>query len=451
MKVGSPMMAALILCAAAAHAADGSKLLGACTAAVTQERIPPGMTGEGYIKFCRCLLAKAAGNQAVIDEYVGIASSKPDEVQAKLAASSHSAKAVGAACQNQPFPPQPQLEMRVPFEPTAFPSGDRTYLSYELYLTNFSQSPMTIGRVEVLRPEAAGTRPIAAFEGKQLDLLLQPEEVPVSAAESAPRQLAAGATIIVFMWVPFENKISVPEFLRHRIFTADGSVEGAVIGTHRMKLKVLGPPLRGGGWLAADGPGNDQDNHHRRGVLVLDGHATISRRDAIDWKRVENGVSFSGDPRDRRSYYSYGSLVLAVADAKVVRARDGLPENVPGHGDAFHPAIPITMETIGGNSITLDLGEGQYAYYFHLQPNTLRVKVGEQVRRGQVIAQVGCSGDAREPHLHFEVTTSPNLMAGEGLPYIISHYRVRMANDEWQARIRELPLSNAVIDFGRSP
>ena len=134
-----------------------------------------------------------------------------------------------------------------------------------------------------------------------------------------------------------------------------------------------------------------------------------------------------------------------------MRAVDGLPENVPGHGDAFRPAVPITMETIGGNSITLDLGDGQYAYYFHLQPKSVRVQVGEHVRRGQLLARVGCSGDAREPHLHFEVTTSANLLAGEGLPYLISHYRMRMANDEWQARIRELPLSNTVIDFGRSP
>jgi Peptidase family M23 len=339
--------------------------------------------------------------------------------------------------------------MRVPFEPTAFPSADRTYLSYELYLTNFSPSPMTIGRVEILNSDGPGRQPIAAFEGKQLALLLQSEEASVSTPESKPQQLAAGATVIAFMWLPFDNKSTVPSSLRHRIFTASGAVEGAVIGTHRLKLKLLGPPLQGGDWLAADGPSNDQDNHHRRGVLVLEGHTTISRRDAIDWKRVENGASFSGDPGDRQSYYSYGSPVLAVADAKVVKAIDGLPENVPGHGDAFHPATPITMETIGGNTITLDLGDGQYAYYFHLQPRSLRVKVGERVRRGQLIAHVGCSGDAREPHLHFEVTTSPNILAGEGLPYVINRYRIRAANGEWQARIDELPLSNMVIDFGR--
>lgn len=34
-----------------------------------------------------------------------------------------------------PFPLQ--LEMRVPFEPTAFPSGPHLYIFYELHLTNW--------------------------------------------------------------------------------------------------------------------------------------------------------------------------------------------------------------------------------------------------------------------------------------------------------------------------
>src|SRR5437016_5747114 len=46
-----------------------------------------------------------------------------------------------------PFPLQ--LEMRVPFEPTAFPSGGQTYLAYELYLTNFR--PPDIEPCEIVR------------------------------------------------------------------------------------------------------------------------------------------------------------------------------------------------------------------------------------------------------------------------------------------------------------
>ena len=114
-----------------------------------------------------------------------------------------------------------------------------------------------------------------------------------------------------------------------------------------------------------------------------------------------------------------------MADATVVTARDGPPDNVPGHNEQFHPAVPITMDTVGGNSITLDIGGRQFAYYFHLQPGSLRVKVGDHVKEGQIMALIGASGDAREPHLHFEIANSPKALAGEGLPYVIDHYRVK--------------------------
>ena len=170
----------------------------------------------------------------------------------------------------------------------------------------------------------------------------------------------------------------------------------------------------------------------------------ISRRYAIDWEQIKDGATFSGDSRDVRSYFAYGRPVLAVADGRVVTARDGLPDNVPGHGESFHPAVPITIETVAGNTITLDLGGGQFAYYMHLQPGSLRVKVGDRVRRGQVLARIGSTGDAREPHLHFEITTSSKLASGEGVPYLIDRYRCKSASGgTMELRVHELPLQQA--------
>ena len=78
----------------------------------------------------------------------------------------------------------------------------------------------------------------------------------------------------------------------------------------------------------------------------------------------------------------------------------------------------------------------------------MRVKAGQRLKRGQVIALIGSSGDAREPHLHFEITNSPKFLAGEGLPYLIDQLRVKSENG-WESRTRELPLKEMVIDFGR--
>ena len=69
------------------------------------------------------------------------------------------------------------------------------------------------------------------------------------------------------------------------------------------------------------------------------------------------------------------------------------------------------------------------------------------MHRGQVLARIGNSGDAREPHLHFEVATSPRLLGGEGLPYVIARYRAKSVEGSWQLRTRELPLKNMLIDW----
>jgi murein DD-endopeptidase MepM/ murein hydrolase activator NlpD len=144
---------------------------------------------------------------------------------------------------------------------------------------------------------------------------------------------------------------------------------------------------------------------------------------------------------------AYGEPVLAVGDGRVVTARDGLPDNVPRHNGKSQPAIALTMETVPGNEIVLDIGDGQFAHYLHLRPGTVRVKSGDLVRRGDVLGEIGVSGDAREPHLHFEVTTRPEFAIGEGVPYVIDRYSI-LAGAAIGARERELPLNDMIVDFG---
>lgn len=341
-----------------------------------------------------------------------------------------------------------QLQLRVPFEPTAFPSDGHFYILYELHLANYGPFPLSLHRIDVLDADAPTAQPVASFEAESLQTVLQPLGGTQISERTQRLVLQGGQCAIAYMCVTFERGSPIPTRLVHQVSTSDSGVEGALIGTHHTKLRLLGPPLEGSNWLADDGPSNDEDNHHRRGVVILDGGAINSRRYAIDWKKILNGASFSGDAKDVHSYYSYGQSVLAVANGCVVTARDGLPDNIPGHGASFHPAVPITLETVAGNTITLDLGGGEFAYYLHLLPGSVRVKAGDRVRRGQVLGRVGASGDAREPHLHFEVTTSPKLLAGEGVPYLIDRYGCRGASDgEMGLRMHELPLDHSLVTF----
>lgn len=340
-----------------------------------------------------------------------------------------------------------QLEMHVPFEPTAFPSAGHVYLMYELYFTNFEMNPVNLRRLEIFDADAKAARPIATLEATELDALLQTVGSWPSSENPEAAELRSGQSAILFLCIAFERAAHIPNELSHRVVTADSALKGVTIGTHHTELRVLGPPVQGTDWLASDGPSNEESNHHRRGIPVFDGRTFSSRRYAIDWQQSENGSTFSDDALDKHSYHAYGRPVLAVADGRVVKVKDGLPENVPGHDEGFHPAVPITMKTVAGNVITLDLGRGQFAHYLHLQPGTLRVKAGDRVKRGQILAKIGSSGDSREPHLHFEVTDSPILMVGEGVPYLIDRYRVKSAEDSWETRTQELPMKDMLIDF----
>ncbi|MCV2356921.1 M23 family metallopeptidase [Paucibacter sp. B2R-40] len=185
------------------------------------------------------------------------------------------------------------------------------------------------------------------------------------------------------------------------------------------------------------------------GLVVTDGLAQNSRRFAIDWRKQKDGSQFAGDARDVRAYYAYGKNVLAVAEGAVVLARDGYPDNIPRTAAGFEPALPITMENLGGNRVVVQLPNGQFAQYAHLQPGSVQVKQGQQLVRGQLIGRVGNSGDSRVPHLHFQLTTLPDLFASEGMPYLIEQFRMKPAAMAWSTRSREFPWGDdTVIDFG---
>ena len=75
--------------------------------------------------------------------------------------------------------------------------------------------------------------------------------------------------------------------------------------------------------------------------------------------------------------------------------------------------------------------------------------MADRLRRGQALARVGGYGDAREPHLHFEVPTSSKLLVGEGVPYLIDRYRGKSgSNGSSDLHVHELPLDLNVVTFG---
>ena len=95
--------------------------------------------------------------------------------------------------------------------------------------------------------------------------------------------------------------------------------------------------------------------------------------------------------------FSPAATILGVASKTRIgkglagKTEDGIPENVPRVDGKVITPVPLTDKTNAGNMVALKIGEGQYAFYAHLQPGSLRVKVGDRVRKAQVLGKVGNS------------------------------------------------------------
>jgi murein DD-endopeptidase MepM/ murein hydrolase activator NlpD len=53
----------------------------------------------------------------------------------------------------------------------------------------------------------------------------------------------------------------------------------------------------------------------------------------------------------------------------------------------------------------------------------VRVKVGDRVKRGQVLGLVGNSGNSTGPHLHFHISRGATILGSEGVPFVYREYR----------------------------
>lgn len=93
-----------------------------------------------------------------------------------------------------------------------------------------------------------------------------------------------------------------------------------------------------------------------------------------------------------------GVDVLAVADGKVLRVRDGVADRV-----FSAPGAPSVAGQECGNGAVIAHADGWETQYCHLARGSLRVKAGDEVRMGQSLGQVGLSGKTEFPHVHLTV------------------------------------------------
>jgi murein DD-endopeptidase MepM/ murein hydrolase activator NlpD len=320
----------------------------------------------------------------------------------------------------------PYVSVDIHTPPVASQTAGGYLLQYELYVTNWYDKDLTLRAVDMM----AGDDLLGTLEGEKLDRVF----ASGTTAVLGPRQ----AGIMVLAGVANELPAKLDHRIRFRI--AGDSQDMAVMyrGTPiRKNVLRLRPPLRGDSWVALNGPGSI--NHHTAGILSFEGRLFVPQRFAIDFnQRYEDGEVVHGSRDDVHNYRCYGAEVLAVADGNVVTVRNDVPDNP---GQAKTNVLPDTLANIGGNRVILDLGGGRFAGYFHLQPGSIRVKEGDTLHVGDVLALVGNSG-APGPHLHFQVNDGPVPMKSDGVPYVFDSF-VR----DGKRVTDQMPMDGWVITF----
>ena len=224
-------------------------------------------------------------------------------------------------------------------------SNGRREMAYELQLINRSESTVTVRSLEAL----AGGKVVQRLSGAALEAQMQPYGQQKHSIKLGPGQGA-----YVLMDVSLARKAKVPAGLTHRIALTMAPKQAAVATSYelapikvtRREAVVVAPPLRGPGWVVANGCCS-AFTAHRGTVLPVNGAPHVAERFAIDFVQLDPlGRLFEGALDQLSSYPYFGDEVHSATAGKVVGVVDDIPNTPAG---AFPPAI--TAEKAGGKGV----------------------------------------------------------------------------------------------------
>lgn len=328
---------------------------------------------------------------------------------------------------------------------------------YEIYLTNFSSDTFRLKEVAVADGEGS-----SVYARKRGDELKKRFSVIGVKVNDSTLRLMPGSSAIVYIELNVPNQ-QVKQIVHNIDFEDSDNTnpQKFTIQTSATKCLfdplVIGLPVSSGIWAAIYEP--IWERGHRRVIYTMDGKARIPGRYAIDFIKMDNdGKYANADENMIKNWLGYGADVIAVADGIVSSARDDFSESPTISG---HPKY--TADKATGNYISMRIGANQFAFYEHLQPKSVKVKKGQKVKRGEVIASLGFTGQTTGPHLHFHVANADSPLGAEGIPFVFGQFQVlgyyedfgnfgkmpwkQIQNTERSNRVKERPGPNTVIKF----
>jgi biotin carboxyl carrier protein len=348
---------------------------------------------------------------------------------------------------------RPSLDIRVPLTPEAIMINGEQIVYYELHLTNFSADTLRLKALLIKRTNDSSV--VAEFDGDKLQ-----SRFSQGAGKPGGKQLLApGMAGVVYLEY---NVSKTAQVVHELLLEATGvgkrstyTIKGERLDMTKRTSLILGPPLNGGPWAAIYDPAWERG--HRRVLYTVDGKARIPGRFAIDFIKLNQEGHYARNDEDSISnWLGYNADVLSVSPGTVVAVRNDYHESPTVSANPVPPA-----ENATGNYIALDIGNNHIVFYEHLKPGSIRVNVGQQVSKGQVIAALGFTGQTTGPHLHFHVADRNAPLGAEGVPFVFERFTLlgtyadlsRFGLQRWTPvpgkaeRTTERPSPNAVVQF----
>jgi murein DD-endopeptidase MepM/ murein hydrolase activator NlpD len=276
--------------------------------------------------------------------------------------------------------------------------------------------------------EKGGMLKLLAFQFRP-DLLLADGTSLAETPTLAPRS----ALLVASRFLAFRGKADAV-----RVRVSGRGVDGQLIEAQAtvpvvgFESKVrYGYPLSGTSFVGA-------------GATPHTGHRwAIPEQFGLDIVKIgEGGLTHRGDGAKRADYFINGTDVLASADGTVRAAVDAVAESddslrQPGEGAEKYMTRVIAGQgerlmagttAVFGNHVIVEHAPGEFTAYGHLQAGSVRVREGDTVKRGQLIAKVGHSGNSTEPHLHFQLMDTAAPLLAVGLPIVFENVELPFAD-----------------------
>lgn len=148
-----------------------------------------------------------------------------------------------------------------------------------------------------------------------------------------------------------------------------------------------------------------------------------------DLTRMASGYGYRTDPFNKTRKFHYGMDFTAPRGTPVFASGDGVVERADSNSAGY------------GNHVRIDHGYGYVTLYAHLRAKKpYNVRVGQKVKRGDIIGYVGSTGRSQAPHLHYEVFKDEDRINP------INFYYGSLTPEEFNALLKKSQQENISLD-----